>query len=79
MPDSKIVRAAIFPAVGISRLGASAEHFLSPEIYPEPPKPEGFYRDPKGALKRQAVRFRVYGLNQGGEAVGAATCTRSEC
>ena len=71
--DTKIVRAAIFPAVGVSRLGNSSEHFIGPEIFPEVPKPPGFYRDGSGALKRQAARFRVYGYNAAGEVVRELT------
>jgi hypothetical protein len=71
--DEHIVRAAIYPAVGVSRLGNSDEYFIGPEVYPIPPKPEGFYRDAAGALKRQAARFRVYGYNERGEVVRELT------
>lgn len=71
--DEQIVRAAIHPAVGVSRLGNSDEHFIGPEIYPIGPRPEGFYRDGTGALKRQAARFRIYGYNCEGEVVRELT------
>ncbi|MEA2162746.1 MAG: hypothetical protein QOK37_873 [Thermoanaerobaculia bacterium] len=72
--DSNIVKAAIYPPIGVARVGNSEEgYFLAPEV-PDPlPEPPGFYRDAKGALKRQAARFRIYGLNAAGVAVRELT------
>jgi hypothetical protein len=42
------------------------------------PEPPGFYRDSTGALKRQAVRFRVYGLNAAGRPVAELTADNAE-
>jgi hypothetical protein len=71
---SDIVTAAIYPPIGIARVGNSKEgFFLAPEV-PDPlPEPPGFYRDKEGALKRQAARFRIYGLNAAGVAVRELT------
>jgi hypothetical protein len=65
--DDRIVSAAIYPPIGVCRVGNSQnEFFIGPEV-PDPlPQPLGFYRDAGGALKRQAARFRVYGLNAAG-------------
>jgi hypothetical protein len=65
---SAIVRAAIHPSIGVARIGNSPDgYFLAPEVADPPPQPPGFYRDGTGALKRQAARFRIYGLDaQGG-------------
>lgn len=72
--DDVIVSAAIYPAIGIARVGNSPdEWFLGPEVPDPAPKPPGFYRDAKGALKRQAARFRVYGLNASGVPVRELT------
>jgi L-Lysine epsilon oxidase N-terminal len=72
--DATIVRAAIYPAIGIARVGNSeTAYFLAPEVADPLPEPVGFYRDPTGALKRQAVRFRIYGLNEAG--VPVARCS----
>ena len=69
-----IVSAAIHPSIGVARLGNSPEeYFLAPEVVDPPPQPPGFYRDGKGALKRQAVRFRIYGLNARGQVVAELT------
>jgi hypothetical protein len=50
--DERIVKAAIFPSIGVARVGSSrTEWFLGPEV-PEPlPAPRGSYRDATGALK----------------------------
>jgi len=78
-PDTRIVKAAIHPPIGVARVGNSKdEFFLSPEV-PEPlPQPPGFYRDGAGALKRQAARFRVYGLNAAGVAVRELTADEAK-
>src|SRR6516165_1513097 len=77
--DARIVRAAIYPAIGLARLGNSEnEYFLAPEVTDPLPAPPGFYRDPTGALKRQSARFRVYGLNAAGRAVTELTADNAE-
>ena len=76
---SKVVRAAIHPAIGIARVGNSETgFFIGPEVTdPEPVKP-GFAKDTSGALKRQAARFRVFGYNAAGEAVVELTADNAE-
>lgn len=74
-----IVSAAIHPSIGVARLGNSPEeYFLAPEVVDPPPQPPGFYRDGKGALKRQAVRFRIYGLNARGQVVAELNQSNAE-
>ncbi len=72
-----IVRAAIHPAIGFARIGNSdTGYFLAPEV-PEPgPEPTG-YRDATGALKRQAVRFRIFGYDADGRVVAELTAENS--
>lgn len=62
-----IVRAAIHPGIGIARVGDSLdEFFIGPEVrFPAIGAP-GAYKDAQGALKRQAARFRIYGLDEAG-------------
>jgi hypothetical protein len=67
--DGRIVKAAIYPAIGVARIGNSLMNAKLGSFYgPETSNPEfggpAFYRDPKGALKRQSARFRIYGLNK---------------
>jgi hypothetical protein len=77
--DTVIVRAAIYPAIGIARVGNSeSEFYLAPEVNEPLPEPPGFYRDSTGALKRQAVRFRLYGLNSAGAPVTELTAENAE-
>ncbi|MGW7459682.1 LodA/GoxA family CTQ-dependent oxidase [Streptomyces sp. NPDC054797] len=77
--DTRIVRAAIHPAIGVARVGDSAdEFFLGPETEDEPPLPTGSYKDATGALKRQAARFRVYGYNAAGQPVAELTAANAD-
>ena len=66
--DATIVKTAIYPSIGVARVGNSpTEWYLGPEV-PDPlPLPAGSYRDNTGALKREAARFRIYGLNAAGD------------
>ena len=69
-PDECIVKAVIYPSIGVARVGNSAdEYFIGPEMPEPPPLPTGSYRDATGALKRQAARFRIYGVNAKGEVI----------
>lgn len=77
--DRRIVRAAIHPAIGIARVGNSANEYLyGPEVVDAPPAPVGAWRDSTGALKRQAARFRIYGYNAAGEVVGEITANSAD-
>ncbi len=77
--DTKVVRAAIHPAIGIARVGNSAdEFFFGPEVTEPPSENPGFYKDGTGALKRQAARFRVYGFNAAGEVVAELTSATAD-
>jgi hypothetical protein len=77
--ETTIARAAIYPAVGVARVGNSeSEYFLAPEVADPPPEAPGFYRDATGALKRQAVRFRVYGVNAAGTPIAELTAENAE-
>ena len=72
--DTVVVRAAIHPAIGVARIGDSGgEFFIGPEVVEPAVEPPDFYRDRAGALKRQAVRFRIYGYNASGEVVRELT------
>lgn len=67
--DSYIVRAAIYPGIGVARVGNSTaedDYYIGPEVvHPTQEK----IRDSQGAIKRQAARFRIYGYNAAGEVV----------
>src|SRR4051794_16326827 len=74
-----IVRYAIHPAIGIARVGNSPEDFFVEPQYPGD-VPEGPYKDAEGAVKRQAAQFRIYGLDEAGQAVQEITadCAKIE-
>lgn len=76
--DTRIVRAAIHPAIGIARIGNSKdEYYIGPEVtHPEPP--QGGYRDATGAIKREVARFHVYGYNAAGEVVRELTSSNAD-
>ena len=73
-PDTCIVKAVIYPAIGIARVGSSAsEWFPGPEVRNPPHQRLGYYRDAENKLKRQGARFRVYGVNAQGKVVRELT------
>ena len=77
--QNEIVRYAIYPGIGIARVGNSPdEYFIGPEAPGEVPQPEGGYKDSAGRIKRQAARFRIYGFNEAGEAVREITADDAE-
>lgn len=70
MNNNIIVHAKIHPAIGIARIGNSEEeYFLAPEVPYHIPDPEGGYKDTTSAIKRQAVKFRIYGYDTFGNVV----------
>jgi len=68
-PGSRIVSAAIYPAIGVSRVGNSDEWFLAPEVPGIAPAPDGGFKDTSGRVKKQVQRFRVYGYDDQGRVV----------
>jgi hypothetical protein len=54
------------------------EYFIGPEVTAPVKYPMGFYKDATGALKRQAARFRVYGLNAAGKVVKELTADNAQ-
>ncbi len=78
--DDCIVRAGIYPPIGITRVGNSEdEYFLGPLVdVPEVKEDQYAYRDKTGALKRQAAQFRIYGFNAAGKAIKELTAENSK-
>ena len=68
--DTTIVRCAIHPGIGIARVGNStSDYFMGPEVPGVTPNLDGSYKDEQGRIKRQAARFRIFGLNASGQVV----------
>lgn len=77
--DDDITSAAIHPAIGIARIGNSdVDFYLGPELPGALPVAAGGFKDASGAIKRQAARFRVYGLNRRGRVVRELTADEAE-
>lgn len=75
MPTTnEIVAVAIYPTIGIARVGNSpTAFFFGPEIPGSHPADPGNFRDPEGRIKRQAQRFRLYGINAAGQVIKEIT------
>lgn len=70
MQSQKIVKCRIHPAIGIARVGNSPEeYFIGPEVPGILPTPQSGYKDTQGRIKRQAAKFRIYGLDSEGKVV----------
>src|SRR5262245_9754926 len=79
MADTRVVRCAIHPAIGVARVGNSQEEFfVGPEVNRFRREAVGFFRDATGALKRHAARFRIYGYNAAGQAITEFTAENSD-
>lgn len=59
-------------------MGNSAEYILASEVPGPTRTPMGTMRDASGALKRQAVRFRIYGYDAKGKVVKELTADNAE-
>lgn len=66
---ARIVRAAIFPAIGFSRVGNGDEWFLAPEVPGLLNEPQGGFKQSPSRVKKQVQRFRVYGFDDQGRVV----------
>jgi hypothetical protein len=77
--DAEITSAAIHPAIGVARIGNSSnDYYLGPELPGTVPlAPDGF-KDASGAIKRQAARFRIYGLDRHRRVVRELTADEAE-
>src|ERR1700741_4131060 len=75
----EITRVEIYPPIGIARVGNSPDkYFFGPEIPDVREEDKDNYRDEKGRIKRQAVCFRLFGLNSKGQVVKELSATDGE-
>ena len=63
------MRAAIFPAIGFSRVGNGDEWFSAPEVPGLMTEPPGGFKQGPNRIKKQVQRFRVYGYDDQGRVV----------
>jgi len=73
MKTNEISYVAIYPPVGIARIGNSPEHFLASDLPGVSEIPEGGYKDYRGRIKKEVARFRVYGFNGNGDVIKELT------
>jgi len=64
MKNKTIKKVAIYPAIGIARVGNSPEYFLASDVPGVAPEPEGGYKDGNNLFKKQVPLFRVYALDE---------------
>lgn len=75
---ARIVRVRIHPGIGVARLGTSAsDYYIGPEVMSPERTAFGSTRDPGGAIKRQAARFRIYGYDKYGDVVAEVQQTET--
>jgi hypothetical protein len=68
---TRATRFEIHPSIGIARVGNSADAFyFGPEVPGALPKAPGGFKDPSGAMAKQAARFRIFGIGPRGEVLG---------
>ncbi len=81
--DDCIVRAVVYPSIGIARIGNAPDgYIIGPEVVNPPPKTANRgrspYRDEQGRLLPQVARFRLYGVNINGTIVRELSATGSK-
>ena len=79
MKKPEIASCIIAPTIGIARIGNSPdEYFIGPEAPGTPLRPGGGFKDGQGRVKRQAARFRVYGLDAKGRIVAELNAANAQ-
>ena len=73
MTQPEIHSVAIYPGIGIARVGNSEEYFLAPEVPGAIPDAGGSFKDPDKKVKRQA------GIDSGPERHESHDGRRSRC
>ncbi len=78
MNISDIKKLAIYPAIGIARVGNSPEYFLASDIPGKVTVPTGGYKDDDDFFKKQAPRFRIYAMDAENNVLGEVTADIAE-
>ncbi len=66
MSTPLISSVAIYPPLGIARIGNSNEYFLASDLPGIAPNPPGGFKDSEHRIKKQVARFRIYGFDEAG-------------
>jgi hypothetical protein len=73
-PLAGVMSVAVHPAIGIGRVGNSADSFFfGPELPGSLPVAPNGFKDASGAIARQAARFRIYGYDAAGNVIREIT------
>src|SRR5215213_5395017 len=67
MKEKKITKVAIYPAIGIARVGNSTEFFLASDVPGQAPSPADGFKDGNNLFKKQVPLFRIYALDEKGK------------
>ena len=78
MSMNEIHSVAIYPPLGIARVGNSTEFFIASDLPGVVPDADGDFKDSDGKIKKQVARFRIYGFNKAGEVVKEITAADKE-
>lgn len=68
-----VSKMAIYPPLGIARVGNSSEFYLASELPGRTPVAVSGFKDDEGRVKKQAVLFRVYALDENGQVIKEIT------
>ena len=80
---TSITKVAIYPPIGIARIGnaptdSPTDYYYAPEIPGKSPELANGYKDSQGRIKKQVVRFRIYGLDAHDNVVQELTADNAE-
>lgn len=71
--NANIASVAIYPPLGIARVGNSNEYFLASDVPGVPPVNNNGYKDSEGRIKKQVPVFRIYGFDAEGNVLQELT------
>jgi hypothetical protein len=77
MKAPEISYVAIYPPIGIARIGNSPEHFLATDQPGISKVPHGGFKDSQGRIKKEVARFRVYAFTQSGKVLRELTANEA--
>jgi hypothetical protein len=77
MKTTEISYVAIYPPIGIARIGNSHEHFLASDLPGISEVPQGGYKDSKGRIKKEVARFRIYAFDANGAVIKELTANEA--
>jgi hypothetical protein len=75
MAQNIIASVAIYPPLGIARVGNSDEYYLASDLPGKAPVSADGYKDARGRIKKQAACFRIYALDDQGGVLHEVTAT----